>query len=115
MSLPYNEKLIPLAKTLRKNQTKQEKHLWYDFLKDCPVRFQRQKTIQTVEKVGLPQKNYLSMKSAGEKPLTLGEVSRSDGEGEKNENITTKKRNFNIRPRGFFLEKHFRLRSVFPI
>ena len=71
MSLPYNEKLIPLAKTLRKNQTKQEKHLWYDFLKDCPVRFQRQKTIQTVEKVGLPQKNYLSMKSAGEKPLSL--------------------------------------------
>ena len=45
MSLPYNEKLIPLAKTLRKNQTKQEKHLWYDFLKDYPVRFQRQKTI----------------------------------------------------------------------
>ena len=41
-----------------------------------------ERLLQTVEKVGLPQKNYLSIKSAGEKPLTLGEVSRSDGEGE---------------------------------
>ena len=45
MSLPYQEKLIPRAKELRKNATKQEKHLWYDFLCHYPVRFQRQKTI----------------------------------------------------------------------
>ena len=45
MSLPYQEKLIPRAKELRKNATKQEKHLWYDFLCRYPVRFQRQKTI----------------------------------------------------------------------
>ena len=45
MSLPYKSKLIPLAKELRKTATPQEKHLWYDFLRSYPVRFQRQKTI----------------------------------------------------------------------
>ena len=45
MSLQYNGKLIPRAKELRKNMTKQENHLWYDFLRNCDTRFQRQKTI----------------------------------------------------------------------
>lgn len=45
MSLPYNHKLIPNAKKLRKNATPQEKHLWYDFLCSYPIRLQRQKTI----------------------------------------------------------------------
>ena len=45
MSLKYNNKLIPCAKELRHNMTKQEKHLWYDFLCSYPVRFQRQKAI----------------------------------------------------------------------
>ncbi len=45
MSLKYNKKLIPRAKELRHNMTKQEKHLWYDFLCKYPVRFQRQKAI----------------------------------------------------------------------
>ena len=45
MSLPYKGKLIPFAKELRKNATRQENHLWYDFLRSYPVRFQRQKTI----------------------------------------------------------------------
>lgn len=45
MSLPYQGKLIPRAKELRKDATKQENHLWYDFLCRYPVRFQRQKTI----------------------------------------------------------------------
>lgn len=44
-SYKHNHKLIPLAKTLRKNMTKEEKRLWYDFLKDYPVRFIRQKTV----------------------------------------------------------------------
>ena len=48
MSLPYKGELIPRARELRKESTKQEKHLWYDFLKDYPVRFQRQKTIKGV-------------------------------------------------------------------
>lgn len=45
MSLPYQRNLIPRAKELRKNATKEENHLWYDFLRQYPVRFQRQKTI----------------------------------------------------------------------
>ena len=45
MSLKYNGKLIPRAKELRKNATKQENHLWYDYLRHYPIRFQRQKTI----------------------------------------------------------------------
>ena len=45
MSLPYNKKLIPIAKELRKNMTKQEFCLWLYFLKDYPIRFQRQKVI----------------------------------------------------------------------
>ncbi len=45
MSLPYKHQLIPRAKELRRNSTKEENHLWYDFLRHYPVRFQRQKTI----------------------------------------------------------------------
>jgi len=45
MPLEYNKALIPRAKELRKNATRQENHLWYDFLRVYPVRFQRQKTI----------------------------------------------------------------------
>ena len=47
MSLPYKTNLIPLAKELRKNATPQEKHLWYDYLHSYPVRFQRQKPIDS--------------------------------------------------------------------
>ena len=30
------------AQTLRKNMTKEERHLWYDFLKTYPIQFKRQ-------------------------------------------------------------------------
>ena len=45
MNYKHNTELTPNAKTLRKNMTKQERHLWYDFLRDYPVRFLRQKVI----------------------------------------------------------------------
>ena len=45
MPIFYNNKNINLAKNLRKLATPQEKHLWYDFLKDYEIKFQRQKTI----------------------------------------------------------------------
>ena len=45
MSLEYNKNLIPRAKELRKNATPQENELWYKFLRNYPIRFQRQKTI----------------------------------------------------------------------
>ena len=42
---PYNKSNIPLAKNLRKNMTPWERKLWYEFLRDYPIRFQRQKSI----------------------------------------------------------------------
>ena len=41
----YNKENIPPAKVLRKNITSWERKLWYDFLRNYPVRFQRQKAI----------------------------------------------------------------------
>ena len=45
MPLPYDHQLIERAKSLRKEATPQERRLWYCFLKNYPVRFQRQKSI----------------------------------------------------------------------
>ena len=41
----YNRANITLAKTLRKNMTPWERKLWYLFLREYPVKFQRQKAI----------------------------------------------------------------------
>ena len=41
----YNKANIPLAKELRKNMTPWERKLWYDYLRNYPLRFQRQKAI----------------------------------------------------------------------
>ena len=41
----YNKRNIPLAKALRKNMTPWECKLWYEFLRNYPIRFQRQKAI----------------------------------------------------------------------
>ncbi len=40
-----NSKLTPNAKSLRRNMTKEERHLWYDFLKGLPLTVHRQKVI----------------------------------------------------------------------
>ena len=45
MSLYYNGGNISIARYLRKNATPQENHLWFDFLRHYPIRFQRQKAI----------------------------------------------------------------------
>ena len=45
MSLPRNENLTKASQNLRRNMTKEERHLWYDFLKNYPVQFNRQKVI----------------------------------------------------------------------
>ena len=47
MSLDYNRKNIILAKALRREATKEENHLWYDFLSKYKIRFQRQKAIDS--------------------------------------------------------------------
>ena len=41
----YNKENIPFAKELRKNMTPWERKLWYEYLRNYPVRFQRQKAI----------------------------------------------------------------------
>jgi len=43
--LPYNPKLITRAQELRKNMTKAERHLWYDYLRHLAVRVHRQRPI----------------------------------------------------------------------
>ena len=45
MQSKHNKQLVPLAKQLRKEMTKEERHLWYDFLRTYPVRFSRQKVL----------------------------------------------------------------------
>ena len=42
-----NTNLTAFAKELRKNMTRHERHLWYDFLKTLPVTVHRQKVIGT--------------------------------------------------------------------
>ena len=42
----YNPTLKELARNLRKNMTKQEKRLWYEFLKDYPITINRQRPIE---------------------------------------------------------------------
>ena len=38
MKNTHNPNLTPNARTLRKEMTKEERHLWYDFLKNYPER-----------------------------------------------------------------------------
>ena len=45
MDRKHNSRIVPFAKELRKNMTKEERHLWYDFLKKYPIRFLRQKVL----------------------------------------------------------------------
>ena len=40
----YNESLKPHAQRLRREMTRQERHLWYDFLRSYSVSFRRQKS-----------------------------------------------------------------------
>ena len=45
MERKHNKMLTENAKILRNNMTKEEKHLWYDYLKKCPTKFSRQKVL----------------------------------------------------------------------
>ncbi len=45
MDRKHNRDLTDNARSLRRNMTKEERHLWYDFLKNYPLRFLRQKVI----------------------------------------------------------------------
>ena len=45
MHSKHNKQLVPLARKLRREMTKEERHLWYDFLRKHPLRFSRQKVL----------------------------------------------------------------------
>ena len=45
MQPKHNKQLVPLARHLRKEMTKEERHLWYDYLRTHPARFSRQKIL----------------------------------------------------------------------
>ena len=45
MERKHNPKIVSAAKMLRKNMTKEERHLWYDYLRTHPARFSRQKVL----------------------------------------------------------------------
>ena len=45
MQSKHNKQLVSLARQLRKDMTKEERHIWYDFLRTYPVRFSRQKVL----------------------------------------------------------------------
>ena len=45
MDRKHNPTLVALAKNLRKNMTKEERRLWFDFLRTYDVRFLRQKIL----------------------------------------------------------------------
>lgn len=43
--MEQHEKTRKYAQKLRNNMTKEERHLWYDFLKTYPVQFKRQYSV----------------------------------------------------------------------
>lgn len=45
MKRPRNSNLLHNARSLRKGMTKEERHLWFDFLRYCSPRFRRQEII----------------------------------------------------------------------
>jgi len=47
MAIYYSFKTKPYAQKLRCKATSQENHLWYDFLRDYPTQFRRQKQFGT--------------------------------------------------------------------
>ena len=42
MDQKRNHKLVDNARTLRREMTKEERHLWYDYLRHHPAKFRRQ-------------------------------------------------------------------------
>lgn len=43
--MKHNSDLTPLAQKLRRNMTKEERKLWYEYLRTYPLRFRRQVTV----------------------------------------------------------------------
>ncbi len=46
-SIKKNNQLLDTAKELRRTMTKQEKHIWYDFLRYYPIKIYKQRIIDS--------------------------------------------------------------------
>lgn len=77
-----NSKIVPFAKELRKNMTKEERHLWYDFLRGYPVKFTRQKVLgKPISEILFLDDNYnadQTAKKAGMKVCGVYDASSED-------------------------------------
>ena len=78
MPLQYNGRNIKLAQNLRKNATRQEKHLWYDFLSKYEIRFQRQKAIDNFIADFYCHKAKLVIEIDGSQHYTEDEISKDE-------------------------------------
>ena len=87
MKIPYNKSLKQNSQILRKNMTPEEKHLWYDFLKELPVTVKRQKVIENyivdfyideskivIEVDGIQHQEKEAMKADKERDYNLQEL-----------------------------------------
>ena len=45
MQSKHNKQLVPVAQRLRREMTREERRLWYEFLCSYPIRFSRQKVL----------------------------------------------------------------------
>ena len=45
MQSKHNKQLVPVAQRLRREMTREERRLWYEFLRSYPIRFSRQKVL----------------------------------------------------------------------
>ena len=45
LAVKKNNKLLNIARILRHNMTRQEKHLWYDFLQHYPIKIYKQRIV----------------------------------------------------------------------
>lgn len=75
----YNKDLVGNAQTLRKNMTKEEKHLWYDFLRRLPIQAHRQYNIGNYIVDFYIPKKHLVIEIDGRQHLTR-EHKEKDGE-----------------------------------
>ena len=61
MQSKHNKQLVPFAKQLRKEMTKEERHLWYDFLRTHPVRFPDKRCWESILPTFIAQKPSWSL------------------------------------------------------
>ena len=60
MQRKHNKDIVPTAKMLRKNMTKEEKHLWYDFLRTYISAFLVKRFLESILLIfTVPRQNLL--------------------------------------------------------